>query len=272
MKRKELSILVVTLALIAGAAGFLQRLQRVQRLGRPGVKLAQESVTNSTGRVLYTNSVALPKHTPAYSSQQLAVDDTEFNTLPKDTTFGRRGYRSADGFECRLSVVLMGSDRTSIHKPQFCLVGQGWKIEKSEVETVRMLQPHPYDLKLMKLTVSITHKQGERLIPVRGIYAYWFVADGELTHDHWERMALIARDMLTSNVLQRWAYISYFGYGLEGQEKEVFERMKKLMIATVPDFQLASGPIAKIGYAQPQKLEDSLPPGVRSFLAAGKQP
>ncbi len=256
MKIKEIAILWATLTLLAIAAGFLTHLQKVQKLGQPGVKIVQEPVTNNAGVILAPVSVYLPKQIPSFVSKELPVTDVEFNTLPKDTTYGRRNYRSFDGFECNASVVLMGSDRTSIHKPQYCLVGQGWKLEKTEVETVRMQLPQPYDLRVMKLTLSITVNKGDKIIPVRGIYTYWFVADGELTPNHWERMVMTARDMLTSNVLQRWAYISYFAYGSPGQEDAVFARMKNLMITTVPQFQIASGSAAKNVAAMQEETPD----------------
>ena len=34
--------------------------------------------------------------------------------------------------QCRLSVVLMGTDHTSIHQPQYCLYGQGWTVTNTE--------------------------------------------------------------------------------------------------------------------------------------------
>jgi len=53
------------------------------------------------------------------------------DTLPRDTSFGQRRYRSPDGAVTQVNVVLMGSDRTSMHKPQFCLEGAGWQIDSA---------------------------------------------------------------------------------------------------------------------------------------------
>jgi hypothetical protein len=38
--------------------------------------------------------------------------------------------------------------------------------------------------------------------------------------------------------LDRWAYISYFSVCEPGQEDAAFERMKKLIAISVPEFQL----------------------------------
>jgi hypothetical protein len=42
--------------------------------------------------------------------------------------------------------------------------------------------------------------------------------------------------------LQRWAYVSYFAVYEPGQEDAAFERVKKLIMASVPEFQLAPKP------------------------------
>ena len=48
----------------------------------------------------------------------------------------------------------------------------------------------------------------------------------------------LTRDLLTRGVLQRWAYISYFAVCVPGQEDATFDRMKSLIAASVPEFQL----------------------------------
>ena len=41
-----------------------------------------------------------------------------------------------------------------------------------------------------------------------------------------------------TGVLQRWAYISYFTVCAPGEEDATFERMEKLIAASVPEYQL----------------------------------
>ena len=76
---------------------------------------------------------------------------------------------------------------------------------------------------------------------MRGLYVFWFVARNEETDSHWQRIWWLTRDLLTTGVLQRWAYVSYFTICLPGQEDAAFERMKKLIAASVPEFQPAPG-------------------------------
>jgi hypothetical protein len=51
----------------------------------------------------------------------------------------------------------------------------------------------------------------------------------------------LARDLLRTGVLQRWAYVSYFSFCAPGQEDAAFERMSKLIAASVPEYQLPPG-------------------------------
>ena len=43
-----------------------------------------------------------------------------------------------------------------------------------------------------------------------GVYVFWFVADNAYTARHGQRMWWMAREMMRTGVLQRWAYVSCF--------------------------------------------------------------
>ena len=55
-----------------------------------------------------------------------------------------------------MNVVLMGRDRTSLHKTEFCVEGQGWHIDRnvSSETKVHMERPYPYDLPVMKFIAT----------------------------------------------------------------------------------------------------------------------
>ena len=97
----------------------------------------------------------------------------------------------------------------------------------------------------MKLTATgISQTSSEVRTRARGIYVYWFVADNELTADHLQRMWWMARDLVRTGTLQRWAYVGCFATCLPGGEQPTFERMKQFIAAAAPEFQLAAGPVA----------------------------
>ena len=96
-----------------------------------------------------------------------------------------------------------------------------------------MTRPAAYNLPVKKLTVTPENKM---TTPVSGVYVYWFVADRQQTPEHWQRMWWMARDLLTTGVLERWAYITYFAVCPPEQEEEAFRRIQKLIADSVPEF------------------------------------
>jgi hypothetical protein len=241
VNRKALSMGTVAFVLLALAAAFLSRIEMRQKIGTPGVRVAQKPIHDEKGEVAGLESVDLPQELPGFTSEEEVVTRIELNWLPKDTVYGRRIYKATNGFQNVASVVLMGRDRTSIHKPQYCLAGQGWTIEKSEVISIPMAKPIKYDLKAMKLTLSRPYTQNGMTVKLRGFYVYWFVADDQLTPLHGERMWWMARDLIFKGVLQRWAYVAYLGACAPQNEETYFERMKDFIAESLPLFQIPPG-------------------------------
>jgi Protein of unknown function (DUF3485) len=238
MNKQKWIIVILALGLMGGAAGLLTRLHGTQKLGQPGVKT---SPIPGSQRL----QVELPKRVLDYTSEAMEVDKTTLGWLPQDTSFGQRLYRAADGFETSVNVVLMGSDRTSLHQTEFCLEGQGWVIDRSASSktSVRMERPYAYDLPVTKFVATKQVTVQGQSVTVRSIYVLWFVADDdEYTARHWQRMWWMARDLLRTGVLQRWASIGYFAQCPPGQEDATFERLKKFIVASAPEFQLVPRP------------------------------
>jgi hypothetical protein len=238
MNKQKWIIVILALGLMGGTAALLTRLQATQRLGQPAVKT---SPIPGSQRL----QVQLPEHVLDCTSEAVEMDKTTLGWLPQDTSFGQRAYRAPDGFETSVNVVLMGRDRTSLHKTEFCLEGQGWVIDRSASSetTVRMDRPYPYDLPVTKFVATKQVTVHGQPVTARGIYVLWFVADNdEYTARHWQRMWWMARDLVRTGVLQRWASIGYFAHCAPGQEDATFERVKKFIVASAPEFQLVPRP------------------------------
>ena len=131
MTRQTGIILILVLALIGSSAAYLGRQQARQRLGVPGVVVTNEAVYVHDGVpsnapvLLSTNRVFLPAHVLDYDSEQGTVMPMTAAVLPKDTVYGHRIYGNSNRvIDCQ--VILMGSDRSSIHKPEGCLLGTGF--------------------------------------------------------------------------------------------------------------------------------------------------
>jgi hypothetical protein len=173
-------------------------------------------------------------------SVPVEVSEVETNTLPPDTSFGKRSYRAPDSFRVDLSVVLMGGDRTSLHKPQYCLQGQGWCIDlPATVKTnIHIVQPRSYDLPVVELVSSREVNINGANTQVRAIYVYYYVADGSLYAgtSGFGHMSKSAIDVLTTGTLPRWAYVSYFAWCFPGQEQATFDRIKEFISVATPQF------------------------------------
>jgi hypothetical protein len=239
MNKQKLILLLLALAMIGGTAATLNRLKANQKLGRPGIKTAP---IPGSPRL----AISLPEHVLQYDSTDVPTDTNALEGLPHDTSFAQRIYDSPNdnSDELQMMVVLMGTDRTSIHKPQFCLQGAGWDFDDhdSRPDTIRIQSPHAYDLPVTKMMMTRPETGNGRTTTISGIYVYWFVADGQLTGSHFDRMWSSARHLLQTGELQRWAYVGCLGVCLPGQENATYERMKRFIAASVPEFQLTTGP------------------------------
>jgi len=231
MKHQKWIILATALVLIAGAAGGLTWLRANQKLGQPGIK-----ATPIPGRVMM--EINLPEKLLDFTSTNVPEPEVVLGYLPKDTSFADRYYLAPDGFWVNLTIILMGADRTSIHRPDYCLPGQGWAIVSKTPVNIPIAAGPAYELPVMKWIIHNTYltPDGQKH-EASGIYVFWFVAGNEQTVDNFQRMWWLARDLVHTGVLQRWAYISYFSVCAPGEEDATFERMKKLIAASVPEYQ-----------------------------------
>jgi hypothetical protein len=237
MNRRNWPLFTAALVLIAVSAGLLASLSAHEKLGPTPVKAHPLANSNRL-------QVDLPEHVLDYQSEWVEEDELTLNTLPPDTSFGQRRYKGPDGFVLTLNAVLMGTDRTSLHKPQFCLEGQGYHIEQSTETSIHIDQPCSYDLPVVRLVASKEVLNGGERQIVRAVYVYWFVADDALSASvsGFERMWRMGIHRLSTGVLQRWAYISCLSGCQPGQEAATFERMKQFIAASVPQFQLNPHP------------------------------
>jgi hypothetical protein len=234
MNRQKWLVIVAVFALVGVSGATLGELKARQRLGAPGVK--STPLPGQTAR-----QIELPAAVLDYTSEAVPPFPEELGGLPKDTSFGRRLYGSPDGGRIQMSVVMMGTDRTSIHQPQFCLTGQGWALDPAETVRVGMTRPVSYELPVTRITATKQFVMaGGGLVTRRGVYVYWFVADRAVTASPAERMKWLAVDLLRTGVLQRWAYVSCFTDCAPGGEKAAYQRLEQFISAAVPEFQLAT--------------------------------
>ena len=231
MKNQKWIILALALILIGGTAGALTWLRTHQKLGRPGLKA--EAIPGSV-----QVKITLPERVLDFTSTNVPEAKEVLDYLPPDTSFAERLYTAPDGFRIQNTIVLMGGDRTSIHKPDYCLPGQGWVIKDKSVVNIPVAGAQSYQLPVAKWILGNTFQMSDgQKQQIGGLYVFWLVADGEETPDNYQRMWWQARDLLRTGVLQRWAYVSCFSVCAPGQEDATFERMKNFIAHSVPEYQ-----------------------------------
>jgi hypothetical protein len=242
MNRKATVIFSIAAVMILLTGGFLTFIRSHQRLTQPGVKLVKQPSIGEHGQPVGTNSAFLPERVSNFTSQNLPILDQVINVLPKDTTYGSRLYEE-NGLQVQLNVVLMGVDRTSMHRPEWCLPAQGWVVQKDELDTLSITKPYPYSLRVRKLTGRKEGKLADgTTVRQSAVYVYWFVTENQLAVGHEEFMWSIIRHLVQKAELQRWAYVSCFAHCDVGDEEKTYERVKGLLAAAVPEFQLVAGP------------------------------
>jgi Protein of unknown function (DUF3485) len=229
-------LFILVLGLIAGTAACVKWIPAHQRLGTPGIKAFP------TARSVVMK-IDLPERVLDYVSTNLPTDDVVLKMLPPDTSYAQRLYEAPDRFTVGANIILMGTDRTSIHKPEFCLPGHGWSITKRETSEIAIEGPEPYQMPVAKWTINRTvQAENGAKVEQGGLYVFWLVADNEQAVKHNDFIRLVTWDLLRTGVLQRWAYVSYIVACTPGQEDATFERLKKLITASVPEFQLPPRP------------------------------
>jgi hypothetical protein len=245
MKRQKLVLGIITLVLIGGTALLLAAVP--QKLGPPGVKASPvpgsdrwriDLPVSAMGSVFSTNH---------------EMDEKSLQMLPPDTSFAERQYFWTNAPWIISSVVLMGTDRTSIHKAEYCLQGQGLHIDRMTEETVKMSEPQRYDLPVIRIDASGSISRDGQPVKISCVYVYWYVTDGALSNDHtgFERMWSMAKQLVFKGELQRWAYVRFISYCYPGQEDATYEHIKQMIAAAVPQFQLTPKPLGPLTLVKP---------------------
>jgi hypothetical protein len=228
-------------ALLVGAvavvvAGLAHRLDSLQISPRVGIKLAADGV----------NPVTLPNYLGVdWVGQNAEVTAVERQMLPEDTGFSRKNYISLRDRRQQvfLSIVLSGRDRSSIHRPELCLVGQGWTItgrEESRFQWPANFPASAVPASVLRIEREVTTPQGQS-VKYPAIFAYWFVGADRIVASNTERVAYTAIDRLRSLEAHRWAYVVVQTHALDG-ENAALARIQSVLDGALPAFQEPLGP------------------------------
>lgn len=143
------------------------------------------------------------------------VSEAEKVILPKDTQFAKKEYTDGLGEIVNSQIVLAGADKSSIHRPEYCLPGQGWNIKATEVIPVEL--KNGKTLEITKLTIARPVDVAPNVRKeLTSYYLYWFVGKNFSTPSHLQRQLHTTWDRVVHHVNHRWAYVIVSAPVLDG--------------------------------------------------------
>jgi exosortase len=153
---------------------------------------------------------------PACGGEMHAVSLGEKTDLPKDTAILKRNYRSADGLQYAVSVVIAGRNRGSLHRAELCLPAQGYTMLDAGRVPLRLADGQT-------VTVRKLDAQHSGAAPI--CLLYWFLSRERTCCSHTQRILTDVWDRSIHNRINRWVMVAVnVSSGLDSPESvERFE-------------------------------------------------
>lgn len=199
----------------------------------------------------------LPEVIPGFTSEKVDMSDAEKYWLPPETQSVKRVYtpihvtsqndRVFGGLTA--SIILSGADRRSLHRPEVCMTGQGWTIQKGEVVALET-DGGPLEVMDLHLARKVTDEDGSEWT-LYSNYIYWWVGKDTSTPHSWKRILTTSLNNMFRNVNDRWAYPSVMVYtakdgGADGRTS-ARDRAFDYIRAYAPTFQKSLGATDPVG-------------------------
>jgi EpsI family protein len=214
---------------------FLSALAARPAQGEAGVALAADGL----------NPAELPAFLGTeWIGRRAEVTTVERDLLPADTGFARKSYVAVanPAQQVFLSVVLSGRDRSSIHRPELCLVGQGWTIESGQERRFSLPTTDggraEFPVTVLRVRREIASPRGPVVVPQ--LVAYWFVGADTVVATHGGRIARDAWNRVAHGRADRWAYILTQTDAIDGEQAAI-ARIQAVLDSALPGVQRVVG-------------------------------
>ena len=142
-----------------------------------------------------------PEACSACGSPMASASIGELTVLPSDTGFRKCHYYDALGDVYRVTVVINGKSRQSIHRPEVCLPAQGFSMENGHVVEFRLDNGSTLPMRCVDL------RRRDSVSSRRMGQGYFFVSGHS---SHLSRMLISIRDRAFRNRITRWAMVTLF--------------------------------------------------------------
>ncbi len=137
---------------------------------------------------------------PACKTPLATVSLGEYTDLPKDTVIVKRNYRSPDGLQYSVSVVIGGRQRNSIHRAELCLPAQGYAMLGAEKMPLHILPGGD--------AIRVRRVRAQRAGSVVLSLIYWFESRDRSCCSHSVRILTDVWDRSIHNRINRWVMIA----------------------------------------------------------------
>ena len=153
-------------------------------------------------------AMRLPTTVAAWIGDDAQVTQREREVLAKDTQFARKIYTGPQGDQIYVSIVLSGDDMTSsIHRPERCLVAQGWSVQNSQKRVLPIGNGKSLEATQLRDVRSVQLSDKSQFL-LHNLNYYWFIGSKEMTSSHLMRTGIDLRDRILHGEAQRWAYVT----------------------------------------------------------------
>ena len=221
--KKPITPAIATTAIVL-VASFLTawattRIDAISTTAQTAIRLASDGINPAPLPQLFND-----KNGDTWGGLTVLLTPVEREILPPDTGFASRVYRhlptSAPPY-CSIpfSIVLSGRDRTSIHRPELCLIGQGWTITSRSVETLTLANGEKLDVTLLHIEeLQLPPSNNPAFAkPVPALFAYWFAGSDTTVPTYPQMLLHSATDRLFRLRADRWAYFTVLTPILDGE-------------------------------------------------------
>ncbi|MFV1994154.1 MAG: exosortase/archaeosortase family protein [Verrucomicrobiales bacterium] len=192
---------------------------------------------------------ALPTNVGSFWGYPIAPSPAEIKGLiePSGVELSRVHYESTSGRSATATIIIGGPDGRTLHRPEVCLPGQGWKITASDSVTL------PLDGGREIRATLLTVMRGEpgadgTVLRRKALNIYWYIGSGITAADYNGHIAKTLRDSIFRNINHRWSMVSLFTplpptlFDDPVAEQDAVNLMRELAREIVPH--VANGPWA----------------------------
>lgn len=138
-----------------------------------------------------------------FKSETIPPAEAELNVLPKDTVIEKRGYTASDGRWYKVTLVVGGRSKGSIHRPEMCLPSQGFLMSGAKAVDIDGIEWR-----------MMTVERG--LEPPLGFAYTFFNQEGYRTSSHVRRIFQDVIDRSFRRRIDRWAMVTVTSSDADG--------------------------------------------------------